>query len=180
MNVLHNFGVLNLLYLVIGIVLLVAGRKLFWLLVGAIGFAVGVMLAERFFNGNQVTMILAGLVLGLIFALLAVFLESIAIGVAGFIGGGYILLNLAGMLGLDRGGIWSWIIFAVGGVLGIILVALLFTWALITISSLAGASMVVSAFGMTAATAGLVYLGLVIAGILIQGSGLRNERLRQT
>ncbi len=169
------FSFLALLNLVIGAILLVAGRRLFWLLVGGIGFVIGVMLAQRFFSGNELTMVLAGLVLGAIFALLAIFLESVAIGIAGFLGGGYILLSLAGMLGLDRGGIGSWIIFVVGGIIGVILVALLFNWALITISSLAGASMVVAAFGMTAATAGIVYIILVIAGVLIQGTTLRRE-----
>ncbi len=169
------FSVLSIIDLVLGIVLLVAGRRLFWLLVGAIGFVIGVMLATRFFHGSELTLVLAGLVLGIIFALLAIFLESIAIGIAGFLGGGYVLLSIAGMLGLDRGGISTWIIFVVGGILGVILVALLFSWALITISSLAGASMVVAAFGMTAATAGLVFIGLVIAGVIIQGTAMRRE-----
>ncbi len=169
------FSFLALLNLVIGAVLLVAGRKLFWLLVAGIGFVTGVMLATRFFNGNELTMILAGLVLGAIFALLAIFLESVAIGIAGFLGGGYVLLNIAGMLGLDRGDITSWVIFGVGGIIGIILVALLFNWALITISALAGASMIVAAFGLTAAAAGTIYLVLVIAGVLIQGASLRRE-----
>jgi hypothetical protein len=169
---------LNLINLVVGAVLLVAGRKLFWLLVAAIGFAIGAMLASRFFNGSELTMILAGLVLGAIFALLAIFLESIAIGVAGFLGGGYVLLSIAGILGLDRGGVWSWVIYAIGGVLGILLVAMLFKWALIIISSLVGASLVIAAFGLSAAVAGLIYLGLVIAGILIQGGGLSRDRRR--
>ncbi len=169
------FSFLALLNLVIGAILLVAGRKLFWLLVAGIGFVTGVMLATRFFNGNELTMILAGLVLGAIFALLALFLESVAIGIAGFLGGGYVLLNIAGMLGLDRGDITSWVIFGVGGIIGIILVALLFNWALITISALAGASMIVAAFGLTAAAAGTIYLVLVIAGVLIQGASLRRE-----
>lgn len=169
------FSFLAILDLVIGAILLVSGRKLFWLLVAGIGFVIGVMLATRFFNGNELTMILAGLVLGAIFALLAIFLESVAIGIAGFLGGGYVLLSIAGMLGFDRGGLSSWIIFVVGGIIGVILVALLFNWALITISSLVGASMVVAAFGMTAATAGIVYIILVVAGVLIQGTTLRRE-----
>src|SRR5512142_396848 len=169
------FSVISIFDLILGAILLVAGRRLFWLLVGAIGFVIGVMLATRFFHGSELTMVLAGLVLGLIFALLAVFLESVAIGIAGFLGGGYVLLSIAGMLGLDQNNLMTWVIFAVGGILGVILVAFLFTWALITISSLAGASMVVASFGMTAATAGLVFLGLVIAGVLIQGTALRRE-----
>lgn len=165
-------GILNL---ILGAILLVAGRKLFWLLVGGLGFVIGVTIATRFFHGNELTMILAGLVLGIIFALLAIFLESIAIGIAGFVGGGYVLMSIADMLGVDRGGVLSLVVFAIGGIIGVILVALLFNWALITISSLAGATMVITAFGLTAATAGLVYFGLVIAGVLIQGATLRNE-----
>lgn len=162
--------------LVLGAVMLVAGRRLFWLLVGALGFIIGVTIATQFFQGNQLTMILAGLLLGLIFSLLAIFLESVAIGIAGFVGGGYILMNLAGMLGIGAGGITPWIIFVVGGIIGVILVATLFSWALITISSLAGASMIVGACSLTAATVGLVYIGLVIAGVLIQGTALRREQ----
>ncbi len=168
-------SIVNIVELVLGAILLVAGRRLFWLFVAAIGFVIGVTLATQFFHGNQLTMILVGLILGAIFALLAIFLESVAIGVAGFLGGGYVLLSIATMLGLQPTGITTWIIFAIGGVIGIILVAVLFSWALITISSLAGASMVVAAFGMTAATAGLVFLGLVIAGVLIQGTAMRRE-----
>ncbi len=173
-----GFGIVSIFDLILGLVLLVAGRRLFWLLVGAIGFVIGVMLANQFFHGSELTVVLAGLVLGLIFALLAIFLESVAIGIAGFLGGGYVLLSIAGMLGLNQttnNNLMTWVIFAVGGVIGVILVALLFSWALITISSLAGASMVVSAFGMTAATAGLVFIGLVIAGVLIQGTAMRRE-----
>jgi len=165
----------NIIYLILGAVLLVAGRRLFWLLVGGIGFVIGATLATRFFQGNDLTVILAGLVLGIIFAVLAIFLESVAIGIAGFLGGGYVFLSLAGMLGLDRGGLSTWIIFVLGGVLGVVLVAFLFGWALITISSLAGASMIVAAVGLTAVTAGLIYLGLVVAGVLIQGTSMRRE-----
>ena len=166
---------LNLLNIALGSALLLAGRKLFWLFVGAIGFVIGVEIATRFFHGSQLIMILAGLVLGLIFAGLAVFVESIAIALAGFLGGGYVLLSVATILGLDKG-ILTGIAFIVGGILGLILIILLFDWALISISSLAGAAMVVRALPITAATAGLVYLGLLLAGVLIQGLVLRNER----
>ena len=166
---------INILMLALGAALLLAGRRLFWLLVGGLGFVIGVTLATRFFNGNELTLILAGLILGVIFAVLAIFLESVAIGLAGFLGGGYAFMSIAGMLGLDRGGISTWVIFAVGGVLGVLLVGLLFKWALITISSLVGASMIVGSVGLTATTAGLLYLGLVIAGVLVQGTVMRRE-----
>ena len=166
---------LNLLNIVLGSALLLAGRKIFWLFVGAIGFVFGVEIATRFFHGSQLIMILAGLVSGMIFAGLAVFVESIAIALAGFLGGGYVLLSVAAILGLDKGALPG-IAFIVGGILGVVLVALLFDWALISISSLAGAAMVVRVLPVATATAGLIYLGLLLAGVLIQGSILRNER----
>lgn len=166
---------LSFLNAVLGTALLVAGRKLFWLLVGAIGFVIGIQVAARFFHGSELTMILAGLVLGIIFAVLAIFLESIAIGLAGFLGGGYVLLSIAALLGFDRGVI-SWIAFIVGGIIGIALIAFLFDWALISISSLAGASMIVDAFHFRQATGGLVFLVLLIAGVVIQGSVLGREK----
>ncbi len=166
---------LNFLNVILGGALLVAGRKLFWLLVGAIGFGIGILVATRFFHGSELMTIVAGLVLGIIFAGLAIFLESIAIGLAGFLGGGYALLGIAALFGFDRAAA-AWIVFLVGGILGVALIAILFDWALISISSLAGASMVVSAFPFRPATAGLIYLGLLLAGVLIQGAALRNEK----
>ena len=91
-------GYLNVL---IGGGLLLAGRKLFWLLVGAVGFMLGLELASRIAFRSQWMLVLAALVLGVAFALLAVFVETVAIGVAGFLGGGLGLMRLVVLLGID-------------------------------------------------------------------------------
>jgi len=82
--------------LILGVALLVAGRKLFWLFVGAAGFVTGIQLATWFWQGPELLAIVIGLVVGVIFALLAIFLQGVAIGIAGFLAGGYILTVLAG------------------------------------------------------------------------------------
>ena len=166
---------LNFLNALFGGALLIAGRKLFWLFVGVIGFIVGAQIAIRFFHGSELITIIAGLVLGVIFAVLAIFLETLAIGVAGFLGGGYILLSLAGLFGLDKG-IIAWIIFIVGGIIGAVLIAFLFDWALIIISSLAGSSMVVNAFHFAKLMSVLMFIVLVFIGIVVQASMLSTER----
>jgi hypothetical protein len=166
---------LDFLNVVLGGALLLAGRKLFWLFVGVIGFVIGVQVATRFFHGSQLTTLVAGLVIGIIFAVLAIFVESLAIGIAGFLGGGYILLSLAGVFGLDKG-ILTWIIFIVGGILGAALIAWLFDWALISISALAGSSMIVRALSFNTTTAALIFVILLIIGIAVQGSVLRAEK----
>lgn len=166
---------LNLVNIILGGALLVAGRKLFWLFVGAAGFVTGMQLATRFSQSSEGLAIIIGLVIGLIFALLAIFLQRIAIAIAGFLAGGYILTVLAGMLGLDAGA-FVWIVYVIGGIIGVILVSLLFDWALITLSSLAGASLVVQGLFPQNATGGLIFIILFIIGVVIQGSVLRYER----
>ena len=166
---------LNFINAVLGGALLVAGRKLFWLFVGVIGFLIGVQVAMRFFHGSESTTLIAGLVLGAVFAVLAIFVETLAMGIAGFLGGGYILLSLAGLFGLDKG-LTMWIVFIIGGIIGAVLIASLFDWALIVISSLAGSSMVVNAFRFGRLTAALIFIVLLLIGIAIQASTLSNEK----
>jgi hypothetical protein len=169
---------LGLLNVIFGGALLLVGRKLFWLLVGAIGFVIGIQIATRIFHGSEVISIIAGLVVGVIFAMLAIFLESVAIGIAGFLGGGYILLSIISLFGLDKG-VMTWIAFIIGGIIGMVLVIFLFDWALISISSLAGASMVVSGLNIGAANAGLVFFILLIVGVFIQSTELRKNGPRR-
>lgn len=166
---------LNLANVILGGILLVAGRKLFWLFVGAIGFITGMQLASGFAQTSEGLAIIIGLVLGLVFALLAIFLQRIAIAIAGFFAGGYVLTVLAAMLGLDFGG-FGWIIYVIGGILGVILVSLLFDWALITLSSLAGASLVVQGLFPQSGIGGLIFFIIFVIGLVIQGSVLRYER----
>ena len=165
---------LSIISMILGGALLVAGRKLFWLFVGAAGFVAGLQLATQFWQGPELLAIVVGLVVGVIFALLAIFLQGAAIGVAGFLAGGYILTVLADMVGLNQGA-FSWIVYAVGGIIGLLLVIFLFDWALITLSSLAGASLVTQALLIPSGIASVVFLALVIVGIVIQGSMLQRE-----
>lgn len=166
---------LNFINAILGGALLIAGRKLFWLFVSVIGFIIGVQVATRLFHGSELITLLVGLGLGVIFAILAVFAETLAIGIAGFLGGGYILLSLAGLFGLDRGPV-AWIIFSVGGVIGAALIASLFDWALIIISSLAGSSMIINAFQFGRLMAAVMFVVLLFIGIAVQASTLSAEK----
>ncbi|HLO31944.1 MAG TPA: hypothetical protein VK249_22535 [Anaerolineales bacterium] len=171
---------LNVINLILGGALLIAGRKLFWLFVGAAGFITGIQLATRFWQGAGLVAIIVGLVLGVIFALLAIFLQAIVIGIAGFLTGGYVLTVLASMVGLEATGISTWVIYIIGGIIGVILVSFLFDWALITLSSLAGASLIVQSFVSQRAFGGVMFLILFLAGVLIQGFILRREKALAT
>jgi hypothetical protein len=166
-------GVLNVL---IGAGMLLAGRKLFWLLVGALGFMLGLEVAHRIDFRSEWMLVLAALSLGALFALLAIFVETVAIGVAGFLGGGLVFLRLATLLGVEAP-IVRTVAFIVGAILGVAFVIWLFNFALIIISSAAGASMVSSGLVLTAAQRALLFLALLLTGLLVQTLALRQERL---
>jgi hypothetical protein len=163
---------LSVINIIIGAALLVAGRRLFWLFVMAGGFVAGVQFATRVIQGPEWLTIIIGLIAGIAFAILARFLKMFAIGIAGFVLGGSILSSFAGALGLDT----NWIVWIAGGVIGIILVAVLFDWALINLSAFAGAALLVQSLNISDAIRDAAFIVLLIAGVIIQAAGMRAEK----
>jgi hypothetical protein len=160
-----------LLAVLVGLALAFFGRQLFWLFVGGAGFAAGMVIATDLLQGQSELMVLVIAVLaGIIGALLSIFLQRLAIGLAGFVAGGYALMNLAAALGRQD---WAWLGFIVGGVVGALLVMVLFDWALIFLSALTGALLVVDNIKLDPAISLLVFAVLLIAGILAQAAQLR-------
>lgn len=166
----------------IGAVLLILGRKLFWFFVGVAGFLIGMNFAAQVTTGTDSTKLLIALVAGVIGALLAVFLQKVAIAVAGFVIGGYITVELLRLYGAALPAyarIHSdayWLPYVIGGIVGAILMVLLFDWALIVLSSLAGASMILRGVPMQQPALPLIYVVLVILGIVIQAHLMRAYR----
>jgi hypothetical protein len=162
--------------IVVGVIALTLGRKLFWLFVGAVGFVLGMALATRYLQGQPDWLILViALGVGLLGALLAVFVQKVAIALAGFIGGGYILINLLNMLGWEAGRL-GWVAFIVGGIIGVVLITVLFDWALIIISSLTGSGLIVDAIQLGSRIEVVVFVVLLLLGIAIQGGWMRRRR----
>ncbi len=95
----HSAVHYSLVFLVLGLLLLLLGRRLFWLFVAVAGFVVGVQ-AAPYILPHQSELFLLGiaLVLGVIGALLAIFLQKVAIALGGFVAGGYIAMVLAAPL----------------------------------------------------------------------------------
>lgn len=154
--------------IIAGGLLLVLGRKLFWLYVALLGFAAGTAVAARIFSTRQELLVLViGLVFGILGALVALFLQNVAIGLAGFLAGAYILSNLADNFGLD-GMFWGLIATIVGGIIGAILMAMIFDWALIILTSLAGALMIVEGLQLAHGTGWLLTVVLFAVGLAIQ------------
>jgi hypothetical protein len=159
-----------------GVALLTLGRKLFWLFVGMIGFVVGISLAGQFLRGQPDWVILIiALAAGLLGALFALLLQRLAVWLAGFIAGGYIAISLLSALGwgTDR---LPWIPFIIGGIIGAVLVMVLFDWTLIVLSSLTGATVIVQETHFGRPIMVLLFVVLFAVGILIQASLMRQDR----
>ena len=157
----------------IGIAILFFGRKLFWLCVAAVGFAAGVEISPHLVHEpSPVLALTVALVLGLIGALLALFLQKIAIAVLGFLAGGKLAGAIASAFFVHYGE-HSTIIFLVGGIVGAILLLFLFDWALIVVSSLIGAHLIQSAVVLPATGSTIVFLALAVVGIIVQAVSLR-------
>ncbi len=162
----------------IGVVILLFGRKLFWLCVAAIGFAAGVEIAPHLVHEPSPLLALTvALVLGLIGALLALFLQKIAIAVLGFLAGGKLAGAIAAAFFVQYAQ-HSTVIFLAGGVVGAILLLVLFDWALVVVSSLIGAHLIVyqSAIALPQSGSTILFLGLAVLGILVQVASLRRSR----
>ncbi len=158
--------------LIVGAVALITGRRLYWFFVAAAGFVAGLTLANRFFQGeSELLIIVIALAAGLIGAVLALFLQRVAVAVAGFILTGYVLTALLELFSLSFGQL-DWIVYIVAGVFGAVLVSLLFDWALIVLSSLAGGVLIVQVFDLQPWITALLLLGLVVFGITIQAAQL--------
>jgi len=161
--------------ILVGAALLFFGRRAFWLFVAGAGFVAGLSLANNFLQGSEAVGVLIGIGVGLLAALLAVFVQRFAISVAGFLVGGYIALQVLSMLSLDSGGA-TWLAFIIGGVIGVILVGMFLDWALISLSSLAGASLVSEALNLSNEIAYVVFFILIIIGVTFQARELRGSK----
>ncbi len=160
----------------IGVVILFFGRKLFWLCVAAVGFAAGVELAPRFIHEPSTLFALGiAIVLGLIGALLAIFLQKIAIAVFGFLGGGKLALAIAAAFFVQHES-YTGVTFLIGGVVGAILLLTLFDWALIVLSSLVGAHLIQHTIVLPPSGSTILFIGLATIGILVQVAALRGSR----
>jgi len=162
---------------VVGGLLLTLGRKIFWFFVAAMGFYAGFELASRYLNikPDWVALLIA-LAVGLLGALLAYFFEKLVIGVAGFLAGAFITSRLVALFGSQvQVRNWDWLVILIGGIVGIFLMYAIFEWALIFLSSLAGAILIVEAINLAGLVGLVVGVLLFVFGVVFQ-TGLNRQK----
>jgi len=175
---LHSTHQYPLAFLLVGFLLLLLGRRLFWLFVGVAGFVVGVEAAPYILpHQTELFTLAVALMLGLLGALLALFLQKVAIAIGGFVAGGYLAAvmgaPLLGGAGVKYPG--AWLCFLIGGILGAILLFVFFNWALIILSSMQGAHLILRGFSVPRQYFSILFLVLAIIGIIVQFSTYRRR-----
>ena len=164
----------GIIALVAGLLLLFFGKRLFWLAAALVAFLFGYQLFGNLL-GPGLSLLLA-VVLGIIFAWLAIKFIKLAAFFVAFLAGAIALPYLMGIFGIEM----TWFILAlIGGAIGLILVAVAFDWGLILITAWAGASAIT--FGLQQwltldGTFGtVIFLVLMVVGVFWQASQRRKE-----
>ena len=159
---------IDFIHIIIGIIILISGRKLFWLFVGCVGFVIGFHYTPYLWNiQSHLLLMIIAIFAGIIGAVVAIFFQKIAIGLAGFAAGGYIALSLLNLIGLQISQI-AWLPYLLGGIIGALLLFLVFDWALIIVSCFAGASIIVQTVTINPTVKLGLYCALIIIGGIIQ------------
>jgi hypothetical protein len=156
----------------VGLLLLLVGRKLFWFYIGVLGFLVGLQLGQTFFAGSEKWTYLAGsVVFGIIGALLASLFQWAAVLLAGCLGGGYFFMEAFGIqtLASDK----DLLIVAAGGLLGMLVLALTYDWALIIMSSLTGSLILAHALTSDHQQQVIVVVAGTLLGMIVQAKMLK-------
>jgi hypothetical protein len=174
-NLFITAPVMRILMVLFGIILLIVGRRFFWLTVGILGFLTGLVLVVTFLEVESVwLMLIVALIAGIAGAVIAVLLQKVAVMVAGFLMGGYLLVWLVHLFGLNVDP-WVWLVYVIGGITGSLLSLALFEVALIALSALVGAAMIVQVTSFSPWVTTVLFFILLVGGIAIQAKTLSRD-----
>jgi len=161
--------------ILIGLVLLFAGRRLFWLFVACVGFASGYHYAQQMGAiHSPILILILAVAAGALGAIIAILFQKAAIVIAGFAAGGYIgLILFDQFVGLTTQMVW--LPYIIGGIIGAIFLFLVFDWALIFLSTMTGATLIVQTAAFTPWIEIALFFGLVVVGMFFQTQAMTDE-----
>lgn len=158
-----------------GVLLLLAGWRLFWLVTGLGAALLSWKALEVVLGGGWLELALS-VAIGLVFGWLAVKFVRLMALLAGFVAGVFLLPSAGRALGLNIG--WFALALA-GGVGGVILVALALGWGLVLATAFAGALILSdglrTSLGLSDTVANVILLILLALGVAWQGSSMRRN-----
>lgn len=152
-----------------GVALLFLGRRLFWLFVGLLGAVAGLWFARQVLGlPVEGTGMLVAVAAGVLGALLAILLQRVAIALSGFLAGAAGMAYLLEVLHFGLDTLPTLVLALVGGVIGAILGSLLFEVALVVLTSVTGALLVVAVLEPPGTWGPAALVVFALAGALVQ------------
>jgi len=168
---------IQLIHLLAGFVVLLFGRKLFWLFVGYVGFVTGFYYTTEVLAMPPGALVfLIALIIGILGAILATFLQKVAVLVAGFLAGGYVAMYVFTVLEGETSTTLFWLVQLIGGIIGALVLWLLFDYALIVFSAVVGASALITTNMFHPQLNRILFILLILIGIIVQTRGFRQEQ----
>lgn len=162
-----------IVFIVLGLLSLLLGRRLFWLFAGIVGFALGWWLTGLLLPAgtDSIVRLIIGILVGLILGGLSRFLGRWAMRIVAAIAGFVILPMLLGSLGM-LGGLSEFLWAVIGAVLGFVFALFLLDWTLIFLSAILGAGLILNGvqffLPLTEAIRMIVGFILIAAGVIVQ------------
>ncbi len=156
--------------IVIGFLSLFFGRKFYWIFVAVAGLLLGLMFGPLIFaNLDPAWIPWLTIILGVVFAVLAIVLNKFMVSLGGAIGLASIVYILT------QASLQQWAVITltvVGAAIGFLVGWLVFEWGLIIFSSLAGAALVASGVDFLIPSVAnfdlIVFLALFLIGLIYQ------------
>ena len=166
----------SILAAVTGLLLLLAGRKMFWLAVALLAFLLS-WKAVSLLAGDSLLALGVCLAASTLFAWLAVKFIRWSAYLFGVLGGAFAAPLILEALGIQV----SWFLAAaIGGTTGLILVMLTINWGLILLTAFIGASVIGAgvreSLSLEAPPTNILFLLLLVLGVAWQGATLREKR----
>ena len=159
---------MQLILIVLGFVSLVGGSQLSWMFVGTVFFLMGAELADIFrFNESEWQILTIASAAGMIGVFLSYYLRRITVLLAGFLAGGFISIYLPQVLGWKTF-LESWQAFILVGAACGLIILLWYNLALILVSAVLGATLVVQNLSITAVSQEAMFVVLIIFGLTAQ------------
>lgn len=165
-----------------GLFLLLAGEKFFWVFTGAIGAVLGVQYLGPLWATplhGWLGTVIGGIIGGVFGILLAIVAQGLAIILGGFIAGGKILTFLAQTV-ITISPDATLTFFVVGGIIAAVFLMMFLKETLIVITSLWGASLIVSQQLLTFSNNLFFFIALTLIGIVVQSISYRRRKLNAT
>jgi hypothetical protein len=153
--------------ILVGLSLLLFGRRLYWLMFATVWFLVAMLVTTVFLPPTQESQwwLVVPFIAGIAGAILSLFVHKTALRFFGALAGAYVGYHLLQPHVVDP---WPWVGLGVGVLVGFLMVMMVFNGALILLSSLLGAMLLLEPMSASPEVRMAVTAGLVIVGCAIQ------------